>query len=241
MSGKFRDKITFITGATSGIGKCIAEYVLAQDGVVIGSYRNEEVAKREMLRLKDSGRYCLIKADVTNENDIKRAFEEVLSRFGRIDYLINNAGDCMRADLTDGSAAEYLFKLNCVGKMLCTKYALPLLKASPSARIVSICSRSSLVYSSELAAYCLSQVAALAYSQYSAKELAPYNFKVNSICPSLTDTPLAKRIYSDKEIEDYKKKFGGLLTADYVAEAVCKILTGETPSENGQNFCLFNN
>src|SRR5262245_4159269 len=90
MTSNIAKKTWFITGASSGFGTAFAEYALERGDNVVASARN--VAKLEALVAKAPDRILAVKLDVTREADLQPAVDAALRRFGRIDYLFNNAG-----------------------------------------------------------------------------------------------------------------------------------------------------
>lgn len=119
-------KVVVITGASSGIGKALAEKY-ADEGwkVVIAARRAERLTE---IREKLTGREILcVKTDVTLESDCKNLIEKTVEKFGRIDVLINNAGISMRAlfNQTDMEVMRKVMDVNYWGTVYCTKYALP--------------------------------------------------------------------------------------------------------------------
>jgi len=120
----FRNKIVAITGASSGIGKALAEDALRRGSKVAVCARNLE--KLQELFADRPDVFC-IKADVSKEEDCKRFIDGVVAHWGGIDVLINNAGISMRALFEDAelSVIRELMDINFWGTVYCTKYALP--------------------------------------------------------------------------------------------------------------------
>jgi short-subunit dehydrogenase len=134
-------KVVVITGASSGIGKALAEKY-ADEGwnVVIAARRTDRLTE---IQKKLKGIEILpIKTDVTLESDCKNLIEKTVEKFGRIDVLINNAGISMRAlfNQTDMDVMRKVMDVNYWGTVYCTKYALPwLLKSKGSlAGVISV-------------------------------------------------------------------------------------------------------
>lgn len=122
----FQDKVVAITGASSGIGKALAEVFLNSGAKVAVCARN--LAKLdEVFRGVDKSNLLALKADVSQEEDCKAFIDGIIARWGRVDVLINNAGTSMRAlfDELDLSVLKELMDINFWGTVYCTKYALP--------------------------------------------------------------------------------------------------------------------
>lgn len=123
-----RDKVVVITGASSGIGKALAEKYAAEGfNLVLAARRIERL---EALKEKLSNVEVLpVKTDVSNEEDCKHLIDMAIEHFGKINILINNAGISMRAVLEDveTEVLRKVMDVNYWGTVYCTKYALPYL------------------------------------------------------------------------------------------------------------------
>lgn len=118
-------KVIVITGGTDGIGKALVEKCLQQEAHVATCGRNEE--KLALLKSEFPGKDILaLQCDVSREEDCKTFIDKVLSYFGRIDILINNAGISMRSLFKDVNleAMKQVMDINFWGSVYCTKYAL---------------------------------------------------------------------------------------------------------------------
>ena len=140
-----KDKIALVTGGTSGIGKEIVKQLLLEGCFVFVNFgHSEEImyeAKKEFKEI--SKNFKCIKADVSKEQEVYEMFETVKEKFGKLDYLVNNAGmniDCFIEDL-DIDGFRKVLDVNLVGKVICTKFAIPLINKIENASIVNIESR----------------------------------------------------------------------------------------------------
>lgn len=130
MSQSFQQKIIVITGASSGIGKALAEKALAEGAFVAACARNLEKLQAAFPSFYGDNRLLLYKADVSVKEDCQQFVAAVLEKWQRIDWLINNAGISMRAlfEDVDLSVIESLMEVNFWGTVYMTKFALPAIK-----------------------------------------------------------------------------------------------------------------
>ncbi|MFM8433309.1 MAG: SDR family oxidoreductase, partial [Bacteroidota bacterium] len=129
---KMQGKVVLITGASSGIGKAMAEVFGREGASLCLMARNTERLEQLVGSLESRGvRSFAITGDVSKEQDCKRFVDESYGRYGRIDVLINNAGQSMRAlfEQTELSVLKQLMDINFWGAVYCTKFALPHLLA----------------------------------------------------------------------------------------------------------------
>lgn len=233
----FENKVALVTGGTSGIGKEIAKQLLRNGAKVIINYSNNEdnykKTKNEFQEYKNN--VLFIKADVSNEDEVMRMFEQI----EKLDYLINNAGTNIDSYIEEFNIEDFrrVLDVNLIGKVICTKHAVPLLKNSKSPSIVNIASRLGTRPCAEASAYCSAEAGIINFTQASALELSKYSIRVNTVSPSLTKTPLALNGWTESEIESYKqnnplKRLGETID---IANAVLFLLSENASYINGEN------
>lgn len=161
----FENKVALVTGGTSGIGKEIAKQLLINGARVIINYahneENYEKTKKEFEKYKDKVIY--IKADVSNEDEVVKMFEQI----EKLDYLINNAGTNIDSYIETFDIEDFrrVLDVNLVGKVICTKHAIPLLRNSKSASIVNIASRLGTRPCMEASAYCSAEAGIINFTR----------------------------------------------------------------------------
>lgn len=238
----FKDKVILVTGATSGIGQGIAKKLLELGAKVIVNYAHSEEKANETKDMfgKYTDNVLFIKADVSNENDVKNMFEMINKKYGRLDGLVNNAAYDKINSIENLTPEEFRKELdvNLVGRWMCIKYCIPLMKKVKSPRIVNIASRLADRPALDSVAYCTCESATVMLTKCCALELtSKYNIKVNTVSPSLTLTPLAKQSYTEEEIKLTAKKNPSkrLGEIEDTVNAVLFLLSEEADYINGEN------
>lgn len=235
------EKIALVTGGTSGIGKEIVKQLLKKGVFVFVNFGHtmEKMyeAKKEFKKISSS--FQCIKADVGKEEEVLQMFTIIKEKFGRLDYLVNNAGmnvDNSIEDL-DIDGFRKIVNVNLIGKVICTKFAIPLLKKSETPSIVNIASRLGIKPCEEASAYCASEAGVINFTQSSALELSKYKIRVNVVSPGLTNTPLAMMGWTKEEIEEQKNNnpLYRIGEVEDVAHAVLFLLSKEASYITGEN------
>ncbi|UJF31733.1 SDR family oxidoreductase [Paenibacillus hexagrammi] len=192
-SGKLHNKVAIITGGDSGIGRAVA-YLFAREGADIAVvYLNEHAdAIETQERIQQMGRRCLtIAGDIGDETFCKEAVAHTLSRFGRVDILINNAAELLyEKDITDLSSEQLLriFQTNIFSCFYFTKAVLPYMQ--PGSAIINTSSLAADKGYSGMASYSASKGAVSALTRSLAVSLADRGIRVNAVAPGRTWTPL---------------------------------------------------
>jgi NAD(P)-dependent dehydrogenase (short-subunit alcohol dehydrogenase family) len=187
------DKVAIVTGASSGIGRESA-LLFAREGarVVIADIMEE--AGREVVSLigKDA---LFVMVDVSSWDDAERMVAETVRRFGRLDILFSNAGINIPHRVTVAETAEAdwdrVMAINLKGVFLGARHALPVMMAQRYGVIVNTSSIAGIAAGSRLAAYCASKGGVVSLTRQLAVDYAPYNIRVNCICPGALPIPTA--------------------------------------------------
>ena len=163
----------------------------------------------------------------------------MFNKIEKLDYLINNAGTNIDSYIEKFDIQDFrkVLDVNLVGKVICTKHAIPLLKNSENASVVNIASRLGTKPCIEASAYCSAEAGVINFTKASALELSKYKIRVNTVSPSLTVTPLALYGWTDEEIEEQKesnplKRLGETID---IANAVLFLLSDKASYINGEN------
>jgi 3-oxoacyl-[acyl-carrier protein] reductase len=177
-----------ITGAASGLGLAIARR-LAADGVRVA------LLDLDGARLEATGIGSFVyAADITDEEQVRLAVEEIAERFGRIDILVNSAGITGRTNLksheTDTADLRKVFDVNFMGSYHTSKYVLPHMVARGYGRVLHIASIAGKEGNAGMLAYSASKAAVIAMAKVQGKEYAETGVTVNALAPAVIRTPL---------------------------------------------------
>jgi NAD(P)-dependent dehydrogenase (short-subunit alcohol dehydrogenase family) len=204
-------KTWFITGASSGFGTAFAHFALERGDNVVATARN--VTKLEALVARAPNRVLAQKLDVTKPADIQPAIDATLRRFGRIDYLFNNAGYGVVGALEETSDAELraVLDTNFFGAVAVTKAVLPVMRAQHSGAIVNISSMGGQMSFEGVGAYSASKFALEGMSEALALEVAPFGIKVLIVEPGAFRTDFgAEALRNMPVMPAYKDSLAGI-------------------------------
>ena len=187
---ELNEKVIWITGASSGIGKSLA-LALAENNIVVASSRNE---KRLEALAKTNPNIQALPADVTNPENLANVARDIQRGFGRLDLLIANAGDCIYLDVNafDSFAAKSMIDTNYLGFVYTLEAALPLLRQSKAPYICAISSSSIYAGLPRAAAYSASKAAISQFMECLAADLRHEGFHLSVVHPGFVDTPLTQ-------------------------------------------------
>ncbi|MCP4970101.1 MAG: 3-hydroxybutyrate dehydrogenase [Arcobacter sp.] len=195
-----KNKVTIITGSTSGIGLDTAR-LFAQNGAkVVISGRNEEVLDKTTRELRSEGLEVIgIKCDVSKEEEIKSLISKTVEHYGTIHIFVSNAGIQHVASIEDFPTDKFeeILKLMLVGPFSAIKELFPIMKKQKWGRIINMASINGLVGFAGKSAYNSAKHGLLGLTKVAALEGALHGITVNSICPGYVDTPLVRNQLKD--------------------------------------------
>jgi NAD(P)-dependent dehydrogenase (short-subunit alcohol dehydrogenase family) len=194
MGARLQHKVAVITGAATGIGAATAELFAEEGaGAVVLDCDPSGAAVAERIRTS-GGTSLFVQADISIEDDVRRALASVAETFGRLDVLVNNAAVFVLKGL-EASPEEWRRSLdvNVVGTALCTRYAAELMRRGGGGSIVNLASISSFVGQPGFLTYSASKAALLNMTRCMAVDLAPHNIRVNCVCPATIRTAATDR------------------------------------------------
>lgn len=190
-------KIVLVTGGAHGIGRaCVERFVADGAQVVIADVDLDEAKALE--RACDD-RAWSVAVDVTSEASVEDLVAQTVSRFGRLDVAVNNAGILFTSELAETAFADWkrLFDVNVHGVFLCAKAAAKQMTTQQSGVIINAASAGGRTGHRFLSHYCSSKAAVIMLSQSLALELAPSKVRVNCYAPGFVETPMLERFAAE--------------------------------------------
>jgi short-subunit dehydrogenase len=205
-----KDKHWLITGASSGFGRLLAEYLLSLDAKVVATARRVDAI--EDLTKRYPGNAVVLPLDVTKRNSIERAVADTLVRVGHIDVLVNNAGYGVAGAIEEVAENEYMpmFETNLFGLINVTKALLPQFRERRSGAIVNFSSIGGLIGSPGWGYYNATKFAVEGLSEALSAEMAPLGVHVMVVEPGPFRTEFLGRsgIEAKERISDYEPTAG---------------------------------
>ena len=232
------ERVVLVTGGSRGIGAATARIAAQRGWSVAVNYTANEAAAQEVVQaVREAGRRAIaVQADVADERQVVRMFEEVDAQLGRITDLVNNAGVvdvAARVDEMSGARLQRMFGINVIGTILCAREAIRRMSTRHGGQggaIVNVSSAAARLGSpSQYVDYASAKGAVDAFTLGLAKEVAAEGIRVNAVRPGLIETD----IHASGGIPDRVKQLahqvpmqrGG--SAEEVANAIVWLLSDE--------------
>src|SRR6201996_5187174 len=207
-----KDRTWFITGASTGFGRTLAEEVLKTGGKVVATARNRD--RVADLETKYPQRAKAVALDVIDAGQVDSAVTQAFAQFGQVDVLVNNAGYGLAGAVEEASEAEYMpmVETNVFGLLRVTRAFLPHLRKQRSGHILNLSSIGGLVASPGMGYYNATKFAVEGLSEALAAEVAPLGIRVTIVEPGPFRTDFLGRsgVVAKERIADYDATAGNM-------------------------------
>jgi NAD(P)-dependent dehydrogenase (short-subunit alcohol dehydrogenase family) len=199
-------KVWFVTGAGRGMGVDIAKAALATGNAVVATGRRPEAVEQALGGAKED--LLVVKLDVTSPADAQAAVQAAVERFGRIDVLVNNAGNFYAGFFEEISPEDFRAQIETTlfGPMNVTRAVLPVMRAQRSGLVVAISSTAGIVGQEFCTAYAASKFGVEGWIESLTPEVAPFGIRTMVVEPGFFRTELLtpeSTNYAEPSIEDY--------------------------------------
>jgi len=191
---RLKDKVAIITGAAAGIGKASAE-LFAEEGARVALLDTQPSGEEVAGQIRRAGGNALfVQADVSREKDVQRAVRTAEDTYGRVDILVNNAAAFVLKGL-EATPQDWhrAVDVNMIGAALCSRYASEVMEKNGGGSIVNLASISSFIAQPGFLTYSATKAALVNMTRCMAMDLAPYNVRVNCVCPGTIRTSATER------------------------------------------------
>ena len=244
MDLKLKNKVIIVSGGAKGIGEGIVKLLAAEGAIPVIIGRNEADNLKTLNEIKAVHATCYqVVAELTEPGECKKAIEQVMNEFARIDGLVNNAGVNDGVGLEKGDYGKFMASLhkNLVHYYLLAHYALPALKISKGA-IVNITSKTAETGQGGTSAYAASNGGRNALTREWAVELLKYGIRVNAVVVAESWTPLYEKWINslpepEKKLSEITAKIpleNRMTTVEEIANTVAFLLSEKSSHTTGQ-------
>jgi 3-hydroxybutyrate dehydrogenase len=248
-------KHALVTGGARGIGAACARALLARGARVTLAGRDAAALTAAQASMQASAQDAQVATqvlDVADEDSVRAGFAAAVERFGRIDILINNAGQAAAAPFVKTEAALWrrMLDVNLTGTFHCTQAALPAMLEAKWGRVVNVASTAGLTGYRYAAAYTAAKHGVVGLTRALALEVATKGVTVNAVCPGYTETDIVRDAVANivaktgrSEDEARAELAAGnpqkrLVQSDEVANAVVWLCLAESAAMNGQSIAV---
>lgn len=205
-----QNRIWFITGISGGLGKALAEAVMAHGDFAVGTFRNEQQAAN--FTKQNEGKGLGLVMDITQQEQVRMALEVVQTNFGRLDVLVNNAGFGFAGAVEEATNEEVrtVMEANFFGALEVTRQALPLFRQQKSGHILQISSHGGIKAFPGFGIYNAAKFALEGFSEALAGEVAPLGIRLVIVEPGPFRTGFAASSFQEAaaKIDDYQATAG---------------------------------
>jgi NAD(P)-dependent dehydrogenase (short-subunit alcohol dehydrogenase family) len=195
--------VAMITGGLTGIGRAAAMAFAREGATVVVAARREEAGAELVKQLRGFGSQAdFVKADVRKEDDVRTLIDKTVTRFGRLDVAVNNAGtEGVPGPVTEQTPETYAttFNTNVLGVLLCMKHELRVMQSQGFGNVVNVSSTMGSRGAANASLYVASKHAVEGLTKSGALEAAAFGVRVNAVAPGPVETAMLNRFTGSAE------------------------------------------
>jgi NAD(P)-dependent dehydrogenase (short-subunit alcohol dehydrogenase family) len=239
---RLEDRVAIVTGAAQGLGQSFAMALSEEGANVVALDINDP--KETLRQIESSGGIAKgIQADVTSEKDCRKAAEETVSAFGKIDILVNNAAivyGLVRKPFYEIDPDEWdrVMTVNVKGAWLCTRAVFPYMQQQGKGKIVTLSSETYFTGSHGFVHYVTSKAGVVGLTRSLAIELGPHNITINAIAPGFTDSEASRSIADVDKYDTSRTPLGRLQQPEDLLGALIFLASDDSDFITGQTILV---
>ncbi len=224
--------VVWITGASSGLGRALARECALQGATVILSARRLNDLEKVRFSLMYPDKHVSVVMDICDEAQVQAAYAEVLTKFGRVDWLINNAGISQRALICDTSmqTERTIMEVDYFAQVALSKLVLPKMLQQKTGRIIFVSSVAGLLGTQYRASYSAAKAAVHLWANSLRAEVKALGVNVSVVFPGFVQTNVAKNALNgagQPQGHEDEATVGGLSAELFAEQVVSALMQGE--------------
>jgi NAD(P)-dependent dehydrogenase (short-subunit alcohol dehydrogenase family) len=227
MADTMAGKVALITGGSSGIGRSVGLLFARAGARVVVAARRTDAGEETVQMIREAGgEACFVHTDVSQAAEVQVLINTCVTRYGRLDYAVNNAGIegsiVPMIDYTEGDW-DTIIAINLKGVWLCMKAEVVQMQQNGGGAIVNVSSVGGLIGFPHMGPYVATKHGIIGLTKTAALEYAAHNIRVNVLCPGLIDTPMADRVVEGLQ--------AGGIDAEHLVMSLTPLQRRGTPEE----------